>query len=186
MAQEDYTRLGKLMPGDPAERFELDIVLDKGTSGQVWRAKDCDTGEDVAIKIIEKGYDDFEGVVQETELLSKMKSFYLTKYVGSWVTNKTMWLVMELADLGSMELVMQVYEYQAKFSEDELSIVCALTLLGLKYLHGQNIIHRDIKGKNILVNKYGDIKLVRGYLLRRLLACCPIHARKICIDSHIL
>lgn len=161
MAGRDFTRLGKLRAGDPSELFELDIVLDKGTSGQVWRAKDSTTGDLVAVKIISKDYEDYEGVVRETQLLSQVKSFYVTKYVGSWVTEKNLWLVMELADLGSMELVQQVYTMEANFSEDELSIICAMTLLGLKYLHAHKIIHRDIKGKNILVNKYGDVKLVR-------------------------
>ena len=164
MAGRDFTRLGKLRAGDPSELFELDIVLDKGTSGQVWRAKDSTTGDVVAVKIISKDYEDYEGVVRETQLLSQVKSFYVTKYVGSWVTEKNLWLVMELADLGSMELVQQVYTMEANFSEDELSIICAMTLLGLKYLHAHKIIHRDIKGKNILVNKYGDVKLVRHRL----------------------
>lgn len=158
-AERDFTLLGGLQAGDPGERFELDIVLDKGTSGQVWRAKDCITDNEVAIKIITKDYEDFEGVVRETQFLASFNSFYITKYVGSWVTEKTLWLVMELADLGSMEMVAQVYKFEAQFSEDELSIVCASALLGLKYLHGYGIIHRDVKGKNILVNKYGDVKL---------------------------
>lgn len=48
---------------------------------------------------------------------------------------------------------------QEPLTEDQIACVTRETLKGLKYLHGVGIIHRDIKGANILLTNDGDIKL---------------------------
>src|SRR5690348_13720876 len=65
---------------------------------------------------------------------------------------------MELCDGGAVSDIFSICN--EGLTEDQIAVVTRETLKALVYLHGVNIIHRDIKGANILLNNNGDIKLV--------------------------
>lgn len=102
------------------------------------------TGKAVAIKIIdvENAEDEVEDIVQEIAILAELKSNYVTHYHGSYIKGSHLWIVMEYCAGGSCSDLIK----PGPLNEDYISIILRELLLGLEYLHGDNKIHRDIKG----------------------------------------
>jgi protein-serine/threonine kinase len=67
-----------------------------------------------------------------------------------------LWIFLELMDDA---MTMFVWNFNKNYSENICKYVLKRSLLGLEFLHERNIIHRDIKSDNILMNAAGDIKL---------------------------
>lgn len=131
--------------------YKLGNQLGKGAFGSVYQGFDTTTGALVAIKAIPlaKGSDNPE-VQSEIDMMSHLDNEYIVKYIGSHQTKDFLYIVMEYAEGGSVQ------HLQKKFSNYNNEILASQyihqVLLGLKYLHSQSIIHRDIKAANILLN----------------------------------
>ena len=75
-----------------------------------------------------------------------------------------LWIFLELMDDA---MTMFVWNFNKNYSENICKYVLKRSLLGLEFLHERNIIHRDIKSDNILMNAAGDIKLADfGYAVQ--------------------
>ena len=143
-------------------QFVLDTTsrLGKGGFASVYLATHTPTRSRYAVKI-------FEGwnltIQNEINILKELRHENVVSYYGcvpigeeGGVDRKTM-LIMEWCDAGSLhDLLGRMRE---KMREMHISYVLRCTLLALRYLHGKNIIHRDIKSANILLKRNGQIKL---------------------------
>ena len=94
---------------------------------------------------------------------------YILNYYGSYFSSakNEIWIILELCEGGSSIDLM--YAMGRTYSEKEIACIAKMTLLALKFLHSKNIIHRDIKGANILLKKNGTVKLAdfgTGILLK--------------------
>jgi serine/threonine protein kinase len=105
---------------------------------------DRQTGQAVAIKIIdvENAEDEVDDIIQEISILSELNSPYVTKYHGSFLKGSDLWIVMEFCSGGSCADLMK----PGLIPEEYIGIILRELLLGLEYLHGDNKLHRDIKG----------------------------------------
>jgi serine/threonine-protein kinase 24/25/MST4 len=103
------------------------------------------TGQAVAIKVIdvENAEDEVEDIIQEISILSELNSPYVTKYHGSYLRGSDLWIIMEFCSGGSCQDLMK----PALIGEEYIMIIIRELLLGLEYLHGDNKLHRDIKGE---------------------------------------
>ncbi|KAJ8098910.1 kinase-like domain-containing protein [Lipomyces tetrasporus] len=128
-----------------------------GSFGNVYKATDRRTGKLVAIKVIdlETAEDDVEDIVQEIKILSQMKSTYVTRYFGSYLSGANLWIVMEYCGGGSCADLIKA----GVIPEDYIATIMREILKGLEYLHSERKIHRDIKAANILLTSNGEIKL---------------------------
>ncbi|CCG84688.1 protein of unknown function [Taphrina deformans PYCC 5710] len=142
---------------DRSSHYELLGKLGTGSFGTVWKARYKDTEEIVAIKQIdlESSNEDIAEIQQEINLLGACDSKYITRYYESFVTGFRLWIVMEYLAGGSALDAMQ----DTPFSEKQAAVVCRELLNGLKYLHIQGKIHRDIKAANVLLTGSGEVKL---------------------------
>ncbi|EAX99649.1 STE family protein kinase [Trichomonas vaginalis G3] len=137
--------------------FQLGPKLGRGAFGCVYQGLNKDTGDYVAIKTISltRFPDALDSVQQEIDLMAPLEHPNVVKYITSHQTKDFLYIVMEFAEGGSLQNVQKKFE---NFNEHLASKYLYEVLLGLKYLHEQSIIHRDIKAANILLTK-GHCKL---------------------------
>ena len=93
---------------------------------------------------------------QEMCILNQLSHPNIVQYYGSELSSETFSLYLEFVNGGSIHKLLREY---GPFEEAVLRNYTAQILSGLAYLHRRNIVHRDIKGSNIFVNRNGDIRL---------------------------
>lgn len=145
--------------GDPEVLVELTDIIDEGASGAVFAG--TFNKERVAVKVI-PGLEDkiVESEVRdEIRILRKtVSSPYFVGFRGAWEKEDHAWIAMEICEAGSAIDLCQIC--QTTLKPEECAALCASVLLALRFLHETlGIIHRDVKGKNILFTADGRVKL---------------------------
>ncbi|KAI0683103.1 kinase-like protein [Earliella scabrosa] len=141
------------------KEYQLGDSLGKGAFGQVYRALNWATGETVAIKEIQLGNipkSEIGQIMSEIDLLKNLNHPNIVKYKGFETTPDYLYIILEFCENGSLHNICKKF---GKFPETLVGVYIAQVLEGLVYLHDQGVIHRDIKGANILTNKDGCVKL---------------------------
>ncbi|KAK7689843.1 hypothetical protein QCA50_006482 [Cerrena zonata] len=139
--------------------YQLGDCLGKGAFGQVYRALNWATGETVAIKEIQLSNipkSEIGQIMSEIHLLKNLNHPNIVKYKGFESTPEYLYIILEFCENGSLHNICKRF---GKFPETLVAVYISQVLEGLVYLHDQGVIHRDIKGANILTNKDGCVKL---------------------------
>lgn len=116
-------------------------------------------GETVAVKQIQLGNipkAELGEIMSEIDLLKNLHHPNIVKYKGSEKTRDYLYIILEYCENGSLHHICKRF---GKFPEGLVSVYISQVLQGLIYLHDQGVIHRDIKGANILTTKDGSVKL---------------------------
>eukprot|EP01119_Soliformovum_irregulare_P017588 TRINITY_DN5250_c0_g1_i1.p1 TRINITY_DN5250_c0_g1~~TRINITY_DN5250_c0_g1_i1.p1 ORF type:complete len:587 (+),score=157.74 TRINITY_DN5250_c0_g1_i1:175-1761(+) len=140
-------------------KYQVGECLGRGWASRVYQALNSDSGDIVAIKQIKKSMidgDKLPRIMREVELLKKLKHPNVVKFIESIDTEDSLYFVLEFIEGGSLHRTMKKF---GTFSENLLGIYMHQALNGLSYLHAQGVLHRDIKGDNMLLTKEGTIKL---------------------------
>ena len=119
---------------------------------QVFKGTDVRTGELVAIKQMSLSgisQDNLQGIMGEIDLLKNLNHRNIVKYVGSFKTRTHLYIILEYMEKGSLSDVIRPSKFGA-FPEPLVAVYIGHVLQGLAYLHQQGVVHRDIKGANIL------------------------------------
>ncbi|EPE35978.1 Protein kinase-like (PK-like) [Glarea lozoyensis ATCC 20868] len=162
---KDGPRQTKAVQSPGLEGWRLGECLGKGAFGAVYKSMSWTTGEAVAIKQIkirdlpknkQTGLPESHDVESEIRLLKNLHHPNIVKYLGSVKTPDNLNIILEYCENGSLHSIIKNY---GKIPENLAGIWMGEVLLGVVYLHEQGIIHRDIKGANILTTKDGKIKL---------------------------
>jgi len=138
--------------------FQLIQPLGKGAFGTVYQALDTRNGEVVALKIMPlEGDEEVTSLEQEVAIMKRCKCQYIVNFLGAWLKEEYIWIAMEYCGGGGVLDIMRALKIT--LTEEQCCVVIRETLLALKYVHKQQLIHRDIKAGNILINHKGQCKL---------------------------
>ncbi|EOD38470.1 hypothetical protein EMIHUDRAFT_466851 [Emiliania huxleyi CCMP1516] len=156
------------------DRYVLHERIGRGSFGEVWRGQDRQTGEVVAIKVIDldQAEDEIDDIVQEIKVMALCESAFVTQYYGSHVSGSQLYIIMEYVGGGSILDMMDAFP----LTEPYIKTILHDVLRGLDYLHTEGKIHRDIKAANVLLAEDGAVKLadfgVAGQITATMSKCC--------------
>ena len=143
-------------------RWQQGKFIGGGTFGQVYLAVNLDSGEELAVKEIR--FQDLTSaphlvktIRDEMKVMEMLRHDNIVQYYGIEVHRDKVYIFEEYCSGGSLANLLEHGRI-----EDEIVIqVYALQMLsGLIYLHAENVVHRDIKPDNILLDSQGTIKYV--------------------------
>ncbi|XP_026194834.1 TRAF2 and NCK interacting kinase a isoform X3 [Anabas testudineus] len=151
---------------DPSGIFELVELVGNGTYGQVYKGRHVKTGQLAAIKVMDVAGDEEEEIKAEINMLKKYSHHRnIATYYGAFIKKNPpgiddqLWLVMEFCGAGSVtDLIKNTKGNSLK--EEWTAYICREILRGLTHLHQHKVIHRDIKGQNVLLTENAEVKLV--------------------------
>lgn len=127
--------------------------------GVVYKGIHNTTGKVVAVKRVEVGgvdADQLANIQMEVDLMKKLNHVNIVQYIETVRDESYLHIILEFMENGSLSDIAKKFEI---FPESLAATYMAQVLVGLDYLHKQGVIHRDIKGANILTTKDGVVKL---------------------------
>ena len=142
---------------DPEATFKILKPLGEGAYGAVFKALDLRDDQLVALKVMRFDPDECQDLVSEIAILRQCNNAYITNFKDTFYKDGNIWLAMEFCEGGSVLDIIKVTKHT--LSERQCQCVLYHTLKGLEYLHSKELIHRDIKAANILINNDGICKL---------------------------
>ncbi|XP_067994730.1 myosin-IIIb isoform X14 [Melanerpes formicivorus] len=165
--QYNSSMIGLESLADPSDTWEIIETIGKGTYGKVYKVANKKDGSLAAVKILDPISDVDEEIEAEYNILQFLPNhpnvvrFYGMFYKADQYVGGQLWLVLELCNGGSVtELVKSLLKCGQRLDEAIISYILYGALLGLQHLHNNRIIHRDVKGNNILLTTEGGVKLV--------------------------
>lgn len=144
-------RKGSVKPG----RWTLGALIGKGAFGSVHTCM-TEAGSLLAVKVVHANRAAMKDIRQEIELLKTFCHPNVVAYCGSEVRDSNLYIFQEWVPGGSVTSMLSKF---GTFSLSVSKVYLEQVLAGLLYLHSRQVLHRDIKGSNILVNDHGIVKL---------------------------
>lgn len=149
--------------------YHLTELIGKGSYGRVYKAKSLVQGQVVAVKIIDIDHGDFMSPrLADTcsDLLKEIKALKLLSRGGARNINlvidaipvgQAMWVVTEYCAGGSVSTLMK--PTPGGLQEKWIIPILREIAVALRWVHAEGIIHRDVKGANILITEQGQVQL---------------------------
>uniref|UniRef100_A0A8C1TJ59 Myosin IIIB n=1 Tax=Cyprinus carpio TaxID=7962 RepID=A0A8C1TJ59_CYPCA len=152
---------------DPSSDWDIIETIGKGTYGKVYKVISKKDGSQAAVKVLDPINDVDEEIEAEYNILRSLSNhpnvvkFFGMFYKSDELSGGQLWLVLELCNGGSVtDLIKGLLMRGKRLEEPIISYILYGALLGLQHLHNNRIIHRDVKGNNILLTTDGGVKLV--------------------------
>ncbi|KAK6166430.1 hypothetical protein SNE40_023124 [Patella caerulea] len=152
---------------NPENVWILQDIVGEGTYGEVYTAKNPETGQIAAVKILESLHEVIEELEEEYLVFRDLShhpnipDFYGLYLKTVDLGEDQLWFVMELCGGGAVtDISKDLKKLGKKLDEKTIAHILKETLSVLKYLHDNKVMHRDVKGNNILLTDKGKVKLL--------------------------
>nr|CAH8828857.1 unnamed protein product [Trichobilharzia regenti] len=146
--------------GNKKEDFQVFELLGRGGFAQVYRAKSIITGQEVAIKMIDKkgmlNHGLANRVRREVEIHSRLKHPSILELYTCFEDANYVYLVLEICHNGELQTYIR---QNGPVTEDTARHYLKQLISGLVYLHSHNILHRDLTLANLLLTKDMKVKI---------------------------
>ena len=157
----DFKYLIDEIKGEVETRYDIIKIIGEGGFGKVYYAKNKFSNTEVSIKRINKSKNEnlmFDNLTikNEIEVLKSLSHPNIMKIYEFYSNEESYFLVNEYIKYGELSK-----KIKQTFSELQISLIIFQILKGLNYIHSHNIIHRDIKLENIMINDIENI-LING------------------------
>ncbi|CAK9309891.1 unnamed protein product [Citrullus colocynthis] len=156
--ETEYMRLQRHKMG--VDDFDLLTIIGKGAFGEVRVCREKTTGQVYAMKKLKKSEmlrrGQVEHVRAERNLLAEVDSNCIVKLYCSFQDDEFLYLIMEYLPGGDM---MTLLMRKDTLTEDEARFYVGEIVLAIESIHKHNYIHRDIKPDNLLLDKFGHLRL---------------------------
>ncbi|KAL7210340.1 hypothetical protein ACSBR1_031825 [Camellia fascicularis] len=149
----------------PTIRWRKGELIGCGAFGRVYIGLNIDSGALLAIKQVsiagnsaskEKTQAHIRELEEEVNLLENLSHPNIVRYLGTTREESLLNILLEIVPGGSISSLLGKF---GSFPESVIRMYTKQLLLGVEYLHKNGIMHRDIKGANILVDNKGCTKL---------------------------
>ena len=156
---KQYYTLNNEYPKTKIHFYKYGRVVGKGAFGKVNLALHVCSGKLVAIKSFNKknlkSKNSIQKIHYEIEIQKKLKHPFITQILDTFETDTHLFIVMEYicGDLASF------IRKRSKISEPCAKVIFKQIIEGLKYIHQNKIVHRDIKPDNILIDLHNTVKI---------------------------
>ncbi|XP_077211552.1 putative serine/threonine-protein kinase At1g54610 [Tasmannia lanceolata] len=144
-----------------AESYDKLDKIGQGTYSNVYKALDRDTGKIVALKKVRFDTSESESVkfmAREIMILLKLDHPNVVKLEGLAISRMQYSLYL-VFDFMTSDLARIISRPDVKLTEPQVKSYMQQLLAGLQHCHERGILHRDIKGSNLLIDKNGMLKI---------------------------
>ncbi|KAK2508192.1 hypothetical protein MC885_007558 [Smutsia gigantea] len=143
-------------PGDPRSYLDNFIKIGEGSTGIVCIATVRSSGRLVAVKKMDlRKQQRRELLFNEVVIMRDYQHENVVEMYNSYLVGDELWVVMEFLEGGALTDIVT----HTRMNEEQIAAVCLAVLQALSVLHGQGVIHRDIKSDSILLTHDGRVKL---------------------------
>eukprot|EP00602_Paraphysomonas_sp_CaronLab_P003700 CAMPEP_0185031852 /NCGR_PEP_ID=MMETSP1103-20130426/19527_1 /TAXON_ID=36769 /ORGANISM="Paraphysomonas bandaiensis, Strain Caron Lab Isolate" /LENGTH=1150 /DNA_ID=CAMNT_0027567519 /DNA_START=161 /DNA_END=3610 /DNA_ORIENTATION=- len=147
-------------------------IIGEGTFGQVFKGMNCATGELLAVKqisLVDGTDEEVSSLRREIDLMQNLSHPNIVRYVGTSVSSRHLFIVLEYVPGGCVAGMLSQF---GAFSEVLIRRLVSQIIQGVDYLHQKGIVHRDVKGANVLVTDAGVAKLADFGCSKQLAGLC--------------
>ena len=146
------------------DKYNVIKLLGRGSFGDVYKVKKPKDQNNTAIKKIRitSKVSDNKNIINEIKILKYADCPYILKLLEIFLVRCNICLVTNYANKGDLfEIIDKRRKKRLYFEEDIIWNYFIQISLGVKYLHDNNIIHRDLKSSNIFINRQDDIDIIQ-------------------------